>query len=110
MPRPPALPRVAPEAQAFLDDIVANPDDDAPRLVYADWLDEHGDPHRAEFIRAQCERARLDADDPRADRLLRRERALLKAHGADWTGLPQGTGVAGELRRGFVGHVTLPVS
>lgn len=27
------------------------PDDDAPRLVLADWLDEHGDEDRAAFIR-----------------------------------------------------------
>jgi uncharacterized protein (TIGR02996 family) len=34
--------------------ILENPDDDAPRLVYADWLEEQGDP-LAEFIRLQCE-------------------------------------------------------
>lgn len=34
--------------------IVATPDDDGPRLVYADWLEEHGDSERCEFIRAQC--------------------------------------------------------
>ena len=42
----------------FLAAICANPDDDAPRLVYADWLDEHGDP-RGEFIRVQVELAAL---------------------------------------------------
>jgi uncharacterized protein (TIGR02996 family) len=30
--------------QAFLADIAAHPEDDAPRLIYADWLEEHGDP------------------------------------------------------------------
>jgi uncharacterized protein (TIGR02996 family) len=29
---------------AFLNAILANPEDDAPRLVYADWLEERGDP------------------------------------------------------------------
>src|SRR5688500_16170422 len=52
--RPPTSCRMA-TAQAFLDAIVDAPDDDAPRLVYADWLDDHGDADRAEFIRAQCE-------------------------------------------------------
>ena len=33
--------------EAFLQDIVANPDDDAPRLIYADWLEEHGEAERA---------------------------------------------------------------
>lgn len=36
-----------------------NPDEDTPRLMYADYLDEHGEPDRAAFIRAQCELARL---------------------------------------------------
>jgi uncharacterized protein (TIGR02996 family) len=43
---------------AFLAAILARPDDDAPRLVWADALDEVGDP-RGEFVRAQCELARL---------------------------------------------------
>jgi uncharacterized protein (TIGR02996 family) len=29
---------------AFLQAIIERPDDDAPRLIYADWLDERGDP------------------------------------------------------------------
>jgi uncharacterized protein (TIGR02996 family) len=42
-------------AAAFLQAILADPDDDAPRLVDADWLDERGDPARGEFIRVQCQ-------------------------------------------------------
>lgn len=41
--------------QAFLDAIREEPGADVHRLVFADWLDEHGDdPDRAEFIRCQC--------------------------------------------------------
>ncbi len=43
----------------FLRAIIAAPDDDLPRLIFADWLDEHDDGERAEFIRVQCELARL---------------------------------------------------
>jgi uncharacterized protein (TIGR02996 family) len=32
---------------SFLADVQANPGDDAPRLIYADWLEENGDPERA---------------------------------------------------------------
>ncbi len=39
----------------FLKAICEYPDDDAPRLVYADWLEERGEADRAEFIRVQCE-------------------------------------------------------
>ena len=50
---------------AFLADICEHPDDDAPRLVYADWLDDHGQPERARLIRVQCEFAQLaELDDP----------------------------------------------
>lgn len=37
--------------------ILRDPYADLPRLVYADWLDEHGYPKRAEFIRVQIELA-----------------------------------------------------
>src|SRR5579885_46194 len=46
------------DADALLVAVLAAPDDDAPRLIYADWLDEHGEPARAEFIRVQCEKDR----------------------------------------------------
>jgi uncharacterized protein (TIGR02996 family) len=39
----------------FLCAIRVDPDNDAPRLIYADWLDEHERPARAEFIRLQVE-------------------------------------------------------
>jgi len=38
--------------------ILSSRDDDLPRFVYADWLEEHGEPERAEFIRVQCELAK----------------------------------------------------
>ncbi|MBX9580391.1 MAG: TIGR02996 domain-containing protein [Gemmataceae bacterium] len=62
------------DRDAILAAIRAAPDDDTPRLVYADWLDDHGHPEQAEFIRVQVElepiRDRLD--DPRTRELIRR--------------------------------------
>ncbi len=49
---------------AFLAAIMANPDSDLERLIYADYLDERGDP-RGEFIRVQCELAALIGDGSR---------------------------------------------
>lgn len=133
----------------FLAEILAHPEDDGPRLVYADWLDEQDVPvacgrcvgegrepailavggfgtmrctrcdgkgvvpgllaDRAEFIRVQCELARipsrpdctcpdnnaphhLDCPDrtwvlrylARYDTLRRRDGELLDKHGLDW--------------------------
>ena len=53
------------EADALLQAIFDTPADDSPRLVYADWLDEHGERHHAELIRLQCEWERLSPADPR---------------------------------------------
>jgi uncharacterized protein (TIGR02996 family) len=64
--------------QAFLSDIVEHPDDDAPRLIFADWLDEQGEADRAALIRLQIERAGLDADDPAQPDLKAREVVLLR--------------------------------
>ena len=51
-----------PDWPAFIAAIIADPDDDTVRLVAADFLEEHGDPDRAAFIRIQVELARLEAD------------------------------------------------
>lgn len=71
---------------AFLQAILENPDEDSPRLIYADWLDEHGDPDRAEFIRLQIELAHLPEEDPRRPHLERQEKALLARPGNTWAG------------------------
>lgn len=54
-----------PEYRAFLARIIASPTDDLPRLVYADWLDEHGEAERAEFIRVQCELEKVGRVNPK---------------------------------------------
>src|SRR3954469_15985174 len=64
------------------------PHEDTPRLVLADWLEEHGDPDRAGFIRTQLLLA--PASPPleagrRADALLQ-EQTLLDRFGGGWLG------------------------
>ena len=47
-------------AQGLLADIIEHPEDDDLRLIYADWLEDHGGEEgeaRAEFIRSQVELA-----------------------------------------------------
>jgi len=43
---------------ALLKAVAANPADDLPRLVLADWYEENGEGERAEFIRVQIEIAK----------------------------------------------------
>ena len=75
--------------------VLASPDDLPLRLVYADFLQERGDP-RGELITVQCKLYQLGAgrSDQRAT-LRERERALLEAHGQRWLaelGLEPGEG------------------
>ena len=57
------------DGDALYRSVLAAPADDAPRLVYADWLDDHGDPERAEFIRLQVASANAPFSDAVRDRL-----------------------------------------
>jgi uncharacterized protein (TIGR02996 family) len=90
-----------PSAEAFLRDVIDHPDDDGPRLVYADWLDEHDDP-RGEFIRIQCQRTRLDEDDPRQEKLKAREFELSGEHEEGWDPEVRALAERVQYRRGFV--------
>jgi uncharacterized protein (TIGR02996 family) len=44
---------------ALLRCVIEAPDDDTPRLIFADWLEEHGEGARAEFVRVQCRIAEI---------------------------------------------------
>jgi uncharacterized protein (TIGR02996 family) len=98
-----------PDEAALIEDIVADPDDDRPRLVYADLLQQQGKP-LGEFIAVQCElaRARAADDDKRATKLAKRERKLLDENELRWVFtarelLPR----AMQFRRGFLEVVRL---
>jgi uncharacterized protein (TIGR02996 family) len=90
--------------------ILDAPDDDAARLVYADWLEEHGEQPRADFIRVQCTLARLDVEDPYGkehQRLEKRQEALLRKHQREWLAPLKGLAHKCTFRRGFVEEATL---
>ncbi len=74
------------QQQALSRAIADSPDEDAPRLVYADWLDDHGEPERAEFIRVQCRLAEREqrADVPFGDPDEERARLLWNANADRW--------------------------
>ncbi len=94
---------------AFLADIVAHPEDDAPRLVYADWLEENGDPDRASFIRTQCRLASCGHAPERTD-LLADEAALLAKNGKKWRKPLAKVTARVEFERGFPHRIALPIA
>jgi uncharacterized protein (TIGR02996 family) len=87
--------------------VLDRPDDDTPRLVYADFLEENGDPDRAAFVRLQVEAARAEPHGPVARAARDAADRLLARHHAAWTRhVPPGV-LQAVFDRGFVGHVTL---
>jgi uncharacterized protein (TIGR02996 family) len=58
------------EQQALLEACLNDPEDRHLPLVYADWLEEHGDPDRADYIRVKLAYERLDELDVSDDELL----------------------------------------
>jgi uncharacterized protein (TIGR02996 family) len=84
--------------------ILSAPDDDAPRLAFADAI-ERVDGARAELIRAQCELGRLSFDDARTVPLRLREQALIAKHHARWLKVLKPSAVHAWLARGFFEQV-----
>ena len=72
------------ERAELLRTVIESPDDDAPRLVFADWVEEHGEPERAEFIRLQCRLETLDDDAEEIEQMRERERELLDEFAWAW--------------------------
>src|SRR5262245_31149981 len=75
------------ERKALLQAVCENPEDNAPRLRYADYLAATGnqvDVARAEVIRVQCELGQGDLDDVRWGELSARQAELTKAYQEKW--------------------------
>jgi uncharacterized protein (TIGR02996 family) len=94
-------------AEALLHAVREEPDEDGPRLVYADWLDEHDQPERAEFIRLQCRLAGKKLSAEKEKGLRKREQALLDAHEGEWAAPLAGLVRSWRFRRGFVERVAM---
>jgi len=108
----------------FLSEIAAYPDDDEPRLIFGDWLQERGDP-RGELIQVQCGIHNWE-QAPEKDRgearfasiqtemhylteLRSRERELIKRHSQDWAGPLTQIADAWQFRRGFLDRARVSV-
>ena len=106
-------------ADAFLQDILAHPDDDAPRLIFADWLEEQGDAAgvgRAEFIRVQCALAkerparRWAEREPQLRRVAefhQREQQILEQYGDEWARPIRRSVHRWTFHRGFIDEIVI---
>ena len=113
------------DGDALLSAILAQPDEDVPRLVYADWLEENGtaaDRARAEFVRVQIALAGVGRTEmvPWNKPVMEQrglEERLLAVYSANWLsplrapGGPLQSGAThGQFRRGFVEMVWMPAA
>lgn len=125
------------EVEAFLKRILAYPDDDAPRLIFADWLEDQAasyqssgksgnplakewSPERGRFIRIQIALARLMEEEAREielnglskreyaqNKIIKEEQELENRYHADWIARFNGLATGAMLRRGFVEQVNV---
>ncbi len=111
---------------ALLEAIAADPENDVPRLVYADWLDQSSSSAaqaQAEFIRLQVRLARLEKGSPEArlanENLLhalhQQEQELLETYKEQWLGPLSGVTAMDAVpercfSRGLVERATLTVA
>ena len=95
---------------ALLTAIAEHPEEDTPRLMYADWLEENGDPERADFVRIQVELARPGLSGGEKSALVRRHRSYLMGFEWHWkASLPKIDGVEwGDFNRGLIEEVRAP--
>jgi uncharacterized protein (TIGR02996 family) len=72
------------EDEGFIRAIIAEPDDTSLRLIYADWLEERGDP-RGEYLRIMCALAEMTEKNRSYKRQLRaRLQKLREGIGPAW--------------------------
>lgn len=95
---------MTPEERSLLAAVAADPDDDGPRIVYADWLQQAGDP-RGELIALQCA-----LDRGRTPELAAREQALLDRHQTEWLARAGLGPREGRFHRGFIERVDATAS
>lgn len=95
------------DRDAFIRTICESPDDDAPRLVFADWLEEHGDQEWARFIRMRPPEVKMDTFNLGAALTMCRVKIaginVLSYFGQ--VNPPQAT-----IRHGFISRIRLPLA
>ena len=82
------------EEKIFLKEIESNLDDDSARLVYADWLEERGDP-RGEYLRLEYELISGDGTTDELSVTVERINRLNQSIAPDWLALVSRAAIEG---------------
>jgi uncharacterized protein (TIGR02996 family) len=78
-------PRHDPQERAFLRAILDDPDDDATRLVFADWLDDSGQHDKARYVRLEVELSEMPRVEERFGPLTEELNRLGESIGDRWS-------------------------
>lgn len=95
------IPDAREQRAVFLREIKDHPNDDTPRLILADWLQDQGEA-RGELVFSQVHRRRLAEDDPQRVALQLRERQILKRYVFTWLGPLVDLASAWTFQRGLL--------
>ena len=91
----------------------ASPNDDRPRLMYADWLEEHDQPNRAAYIRMQCKLANPTGGTTPNEALVQKSRLVFSTHRAEWDAPFQKAFATDDIKivydRGLPSQVRMPL-
>jgi len=98
------------DGEALRAAIIAEPEDDTLRLVYADWLEENFRPERAAFVRAQVWAAQAEPDSPDARKHNAAADRVALAQKAEWAKTVSSRVSQWRFARGFIEHVAMPAA
>ncbi|AMV28162.1 Leucine Rich repeats (2 copies) [Gemmata sp. SH-PL17] len=92
---------------ALLHAIGEHPEEDTPRLMFADWLEENGQPERADFVRNQIELTRRELTAAERHQLVKKNVYYLTNWVPHWKAqLPRIDGIEwGDFNRGLIEEV-----
>lgn len=95
------------DRDALLNAIALRPEEDVPRLMYADWLEENGEPERADFVRTQVYLAQTGLPSGDKPALVKRNVHYLTNWVREWQAqLPELAGIEwGDFNRGLIEEV-----
>ncbi|HEY1190358.1 MAG TPA: TIGR02996 domain-containing protein [Gemmata sp.] len=93
------------DRDSLLAAIFEHPDEDTPRLMFADWLQENGAPDRGQFVRLQVEGAHAEPLSPKARKYEGAAQKLLDRHAGAWTEHLADRAIGWRFARGFIEHV-----
>ncbi len=93
------------DRDALLAAIIENPEENTPRLMFADWLQENGGAAQGEFIRLQVEAVQAEPFSPQAREHEAAAQKLLDRHVNVWTDHISEHVNGQRFARGFVEHV-----